>query len=273
MILDWDLNPVIFKIGSFELRYYGVLFVTGLALGYQVVKNMYKREKLSMEKLDTLAFYIFLATILGARLGHCLFYEPEYFLKHPLEMILPVRFGEGGIRFVGYRGLASHGGILGVFIAICLFCWKHKEPLFQILDKVAVGGSLTAVFIRLSNFFNSEIIGKPTNGNYGVIFRSTDDVPRHPGQLYESLAYLLIFITLYWLYRKEHIQKRHGFIFGLFFVLLFISRFVIEFFKENQVAFEEGMNYNMGQLLSIPFILGGLFAMYWSSKKAKASQS
>jgi len=267
MILDWDIDPVLLRIGQFELRYYGLLFVTGLALGYTVVKRMYKREGLSLERLDTLAFYVFFATILGARLGHCLFYEPEYYLQHPLQMILPFRFIEGEFNFTGYQGLASHGGILGVFIAIVLYARKYKEPLMQILDKVAVGGSLTAVFIRLANFFNSEILGKPTDGDYGVIFRRVDDVVRHPGQLYESLSYLIIFIILFTLYHRTDLRRKHGFLFGLFFVLLFVSRFVVEYFKINQVAFEDGMSYNMGQLLSIPFILGGLFAMWWSWRK------
>ncbi len=273
MILDWDIDPVLLRIGQFELRYYGLLFVTGLALGYTVVKRMYQREGLSLEKLDTLAFYVFLATIVGARLGHCLFYEPEYYLKHPLQMILPFRITDGEFNFTGYQGLASHGGILGVFIAIILYSRKHKGPLMEILDKVAVGGALTGVFIRLANFFNSEILGKPTGGDYGVIFRRVDDVVRHPGQLYESLSYLIIFIILFTLYHRTDLKRKHGFLFGLFFVLLFLARFVVEYFKINQVSFEEGMSYNMGQLLSIPFILGGLFAMWWSWRRYGGGES
>jgi len=227
---------------------------------------MYKKEGLPLDNLDTLAFYIFVATVLGARLGHCLFYEPEYYLKHPLEMILPFSTAGGKFQYTGFQGLASHGGILGVFIAIWLYCRKTKEPFMGVLDKVAVAGSLTGAFIRLGNFMNSEILGKASGSDFGVIFNRVDDVVRHPAQLYESIAYFMIFLLLFFLYRSKKFNPGKGFIFGLFFTLLFVARFSIEFFKINQVAFEEGMSYNMGQLLSIPFILFGLAVMFWKRK-------
>ena len=172
----------------------------------------------------------------------------------------------GSFSFTGFQGLASHGGILGVFLAIWLFCYRYKKDFLDVLDKVAVGGSLTGVFIRLGNFMNSEIIGKATGTDYGVIFKKVDNVARHPGQLYESIAYLCIFFILYFLYKYKRKSYGTGFIFGLFFTLLFIARFFIEFFKINQVSFEEGLTYNMGQLLSIPFIVGGIAVMIWRRK-------
>lgn len=267
LAISWGPDPVIFNLfGALPIRYYSLLFAGGLFIGYLIVKGMYKKEGLPLDNLDTLAFYIFVATVLGARLGHCLFYEPEYYLKHPLEMILPFSTAGGKFQYTGFQGLASHGGILGVFIAIWLYCRKTKEPFMGVLDKVAVAGSLTGAFIRLGNFMNSEILGKASGSDFGVIFNRVDDVVRHPAQLYESIAYFMIFLLLFFLYRSKKFNPGKGFIFGLFFTLLFVARFSIEFFKINQVAFEEGMSYNMGQLLSIPFILFGLAVMFWKRK-------
>lgn len=269
-ILNWKPNPEIINLfGSFSLRYYSLLFVTGLILGYQIVKHFYKKEGLSLEQLDKLAMWVFIATVLGARLGHCLFYEPEYYLSHPLEMLLPVQMIDGKLSFTGYQGLASHGGILAVFIAVVIFSKKNKVNMFSLADKIAVGGSLTGAFIRLGNFFNSEILGKATNANYGVVFERVDQVVRHPAQLYESIAYFFIFVLLLSIYRNHKHKRQDGFIFGLFFTLLFLSRFIIEFFKINQVNFEDNLAFNMGQLLSIPFILLGLYIMY--QKKSPAA--
>ena len=262
----WDIDPVLFWItDTFPLKYYGLLFVTGLMLGYFIVRNIYKKEHIPIEELDSLLSYIVLGTIIGARLGHCLFYQPEYFFSHPLEMFLPIQKIEGSYQFVGYQGLASHGGALGVFIAIMLYCRKYKVKLLRILDKVALGTPVTGAFIRFGNFMNSEIYGKPTNGNWGVIFVRDDMIPRHPTQLYEALAYLSIFGILYLLYPK--MKHRNGQIFGLFLILLFLSRFFIEFFKENQVAFENEMNLNMGQRLSIPFIFFGIVIIFFLNKR------
>lgn len=268
LAISWGPNPVIFNLfGAMPIRYYSLLFAGGLFLGYLIVKKMYVKEGLDIENLDTLAFYIFVATVLGARLGHCLFYEPEYYLSHPLEMILPFNWKGGSFNYTGFLGLASHGGILGVFIAIWLYCRKTKEPFWGVLDKVAVAGSLTGACIRLGNFMNSEILGKATGTDFGVIFKRVDNIVRHPAQLYESLAYFTIFALLFFIYKRRPIKIGQGFIFGLFFTLLFASRFFIEFFKINQVAFEEGMTFNMGQLLSIPFMILGILVMFWKRKE------
>lgn len=258
----WNPDPEIISLfGKLSLRYYSILFASGLLIGFYWVKSMYKKEGLPVEELDTLFIYIFLGTVLGARIGHCLFYEPEYYLSHPLEMILPFRW-ENGFEFTGFRGLASHGGILAVFIAIWLFARKYGRNFWAILDKVAIAGALAGACIRLGNFMNSEIIGKATGGDWGVVFQRVDDIPRHPAQLYESMAYLLICLTLWFTYKSTRGKYRDGFVFGLFFFLLFVARFIIEYFKINQVAFEEGMMFNMGQLLSIPGIILGLIVMY-----------
>ena len=270
--ITWDVDPEIINLfGKLSIRWYGLLFASGLILGFQVAKRFFVADGYSLKDIDKLALYIFIATIVGARLGHCLFYEPAYYLSHPVEMLLPVSFTDGKMTFQGYQGLASHGGIFGVFLSIALFCWQTKHSFFGVLDKVAVGGSLTAVFIRLGNLMNSEIIGKPTGTDAGVIFKNVDNIPRHPGQFYESMSYLIIFFILFYLYKKHRHRFNKGFIFGLFFTLLFIARFIIEFFKINQVSFEDGMSYNMGQLLSIPFILGGVAVMIWKWKKPEKS--
>lgn len=273
-IIYWDVDSVIFWItDSFPLKYYGLLFVTGLMVGYLIVKNIYKRENIPVEQLDRLLTYIVLGTIIGARLGHCLFYEPEYFLNHPLEIFLPIQKIDGSYQFVGYQGLASHGGGIAVLIAILIYSKKYKVKLLWILDRVAIGTPVTGAFIRLGNFMNSEIYGKPTNGNWGVVFVNDDLIPRHPTQLYEAFSYLLIFIFLYVIYKSKKIKKYNGDIFGIFLILLFLARFLIEFFKENQVAFENQMTLNMGQILSIPFILIGMLIIIWNRRKFNTNKS
>ncbi len=271
-IVHWDIDPVIFWItDTFPLKYYGFLFVTGIFLGYLIVKNIYKKEGIPLEQLDSLLIYIVLGTIIGARLGHCLFYQPDYFLKHPLEMILPIQKIDGAYKFVGYQGLASHGGAIGVLIALIIYCKKYKVKLLRVLDQVAIAIPVTGAFIRFGNFMNSEIYGKPTNGNWGVVFVRDDLIPRHPTQLYEAFSYLLIFLILFIVYKKTQLSRKSGIIFGLFLILLFSARFSIEFFKENQVGFEEDMILNMGQVLSIPFILVGALLIYL--KTVRSTQS
>lgn|SRR5690606_30168768 len=269
-IVYWDVDPVIFWLtDTFPLKYYGFLFVTGLLLGYLIVKNIYKKEAIPLEQLDSLLTYIVLGTIIGARLGHCLFYQPDYFLDHPLEIILPIQKINGAYKFIGYQGLASHGGAIGVLIAIMIYCRKYKVNLLWILDKVAIAIPVTGAFIRFGNFMNSEIYGKPTNGNWGVVFVQDDLIPRHPTQLYEAFSYLLIALALFIIYNKTQISKTKGIMFGFFLILLFSARFVIEFFKENQVGFENSMILNMGQLLSIPFVLSGVLLIYLKKRKIK----
>ncbi|CAA9195428.1 Phosphatidylglycerol--prolipoprotein diacylglyceryl transferase [Flavobacterium bizetiae] len=267
-ILNWNVDPVIFMItDSFPLKYYGALFACGLLLGYYIVRSIYKKEHLSLDNLDSLLVYVIVGTILGARLGHCFFYEPAYFLQHPIEILLPIQKVAGVYKFVGYQGLASHGGSIGVLIAMILYCRKYKVKFLWILDKMAIGVPVTGAFIRFGNFMNSEIYGKPTNGNWGVVFERDDMIPRHPTQLYEAFAYLLIFGIVLYLYKSKNIRKSDGLIFGYFLTLMFVARFIIEFFKENQESFENNMIINMGQILSIPFILIGVALIIWKSKK------
>ena len=267
-ILNWNVDPVIFWItDSFPLKYYGALFACGILLGFYIVRNIYKKENLSLDNLDTLLIYVIVGTVLGARLGHCFFYEPEYFLKHPIEILLPIQKIKGVYQFVGYQGLASHGGSIGVITAMILYCRKYKVQFLGLLDKMAVAVPVTGTFIRMGNFMNSEIYGKPTNGNWGVVFERDDLIPRHPTQLYEAFAYLLIFGILFYMYKSEKIRNAQGLIFGTFLTLLFTARFIIEFFKENQEAFENNMLINMGQILSVPFILIGLGLIFWKTKK------
>ncbi|MEL6866010.1 MAG: prolipoprotein diacylglyceryl transferase, partial [Bacteroidota bacterium] len=269
MQFDWNIDPEMIRLFDvWSIRYYSLLFVTGLFLGLYVVKKLWLKDHWELEELDKLTIWVFIATIVGARLGHCLFYEPDYYLSRPLEIFLPFKIEGGEFEFTGFQGLASHGGILAVFLAIWIFSIRSKKNIYSILDKVAVGGALTAVFIRLGNFMNSEIIGKATNADYGVVFRRVDNVLRHPSQLYEAFAYLLIFVILIAIYKNKE-KHQEGFVFGLFFTLLFIARFLIEYTKINQVAFEEGMVINMGQILSIPFMLFGIIIMVLKFRPAQ----
>ncbi|OFX87424.1 MAG: prolipoprotein diacylglyceryl transferase [Bacteroidetes bacterium GWF2_33_16] len=267
--ITWNIDPEIINLfGLISIRYYGVFFITGLLLGYYIVKQIFNGENIGIENLDTLTVYIFIGTIIGARLGHCLFYEPEYFLRNPLEIILPFTWKIGDhFEFTGYRGLASHGGAIGVLLATLIYCRKKHFNFLWVLDRVAIATPVTGAFIRLGNFMNSEIIGNPTNSNFGVVFQKVDLLPRHPAQLYEAIAYILIFLILLWTFNKLKKSNNDGYIFGLFLVLLFTIRFVIEFFKINQVEFESEMLLNVGQLLSIPFIIMGIGLMIWKGKR------
>lgn len=262
----WNTDPEIINLfGTFPLKYYGIFFASGLLLGFQVVKQIYIKKGIATENLDSLSLYILFGTIIGARLGHCLFYEPAYFLAHPIEIFVPMQQINGAWQYTGFNGLASHGGALGVLLAIFWYTRKTGEKYLSVLDNIAIATPLVATFIRLGNFMNSEIIGKPTNSDYGVIFQRIDNLPRHPAQLYEALSYLLIFIILFLVYKRDR-PRQYGFIFGLFIVLVFSIRFILEFFKTNQASFESGMILNMGQMLSIPFVLIGLFLLI-SQKK------
>jgi phosphatidylglycerol---prolipoprotein diacylglyceryl transferase len=271
--IHWNPDPEIVNIFGISIRYYGLLFVSGLLLCVYFLGKIYKRENIPNEHLEKLTIYCMIGIIAGARLGHCLFYEPSYYLSHPLEMILPISFPPGGgVKFIGYQGLASHGGALGVLIAIIFYSRKTKHSMIDTLDLIAVVAGLTG-FIRLGNFMNSEIIGKPTTKPWGVIFERVDIIPRHPAQLYEAISYFIIFAIMMILYNKMRERLKNGFFFGLVLVLIFIARFVIEFVKEDQVGFENGMTFNMGQILSLPYIVVGIgFMIYglWKTKKLNA---
>jgi prolipoprotein diacylglyceryl transferase len=269
--IHWNPDPEIINILGFSLRYYGILFVSGLIIAIYILGWIFKRENIPPNNLEKLTIYGIIGIIVGARLGHCLFYEPSYFLSHPLEMILPVTFPpDGGIEFIGYQGLASHGGVLGLFIGIYFYSRKTKHKMIDTLDLIAVVVGVSLGFIRLANFMNSEIIGMPTKRPWGIIFERVDNVPRHPAQLYEAISYFIIFGIIMIIYLKLKDRLKNGILFGLASVLFFIARFLIEFLKEDQVGFEEGMTFNMGQLLSLPYIAAGIgFIIYGLLKSEK----
>lgn len=264
--IQWNIKPEIFSIGSFELRYYTLCFLLAFISSYVLMLHIFKREHKPQELLDQLSIYIFIGTLLGARLGHCLFYEFDYYKDHPLEMILPYAYVNGKFTLTGFHGLASHGGAIGILTGIFLFCRKTKTDFLWITDRLVIVIPLAGAFVRIGNFFNSEIIGLPSDLPWAVVFEQIDTVPRHPAQLYEAVCYVLIFILLWNIYHRKPLLKP-GFLFGLFLILLFGARFVLEFAKENQEAFEEGMTYNMGQLLSLPFIAIGVYLLVRPYKK------
>ncbi|MEJ5286654.1 MAG: Prolipoprotein diacylglyceryl transferase [Candidatus Kapaibacterium sp.] len=251
----WTGSPEIFRIGAFAIRWYGVLFALGFIIGYQIMTYIFKKENKPIKELESLVFYVILGTVIGARLGHCLFYEPEYYLSNPLEIIK-----------VWHGGLASHGGAIGVLFALWLFSRKHKKiNLLWLLDRIVIPTALVASLIRIGNFFNHEIIGKPTDVPWAIIFNVYQGnqvigttPPVHPSQLYESVSYLIIFVLLFLFYKKKILQSP-GVPFGLFFFLVFTARFLIEFTKAPQADFEQYLPLSMGQILSIPFVLVGLY--------------
>ncbi|GGK49547.1 MULTISPECIES: prolipoprotein diacylglyceryl transferase [Flavobacteriaceae] len=263
--IDWNPSPEIFKIGSFAIRYYSLMFVFAFMLGLYLMKKIFINEKIPIEKLDSLFIYTVVAILLGARLGHFLFYDPEFLIKKPLEVILPFQFSPT-FKFTGFAGLASHGAAIGAIIAMYLYSKKVlKKPILYILDRIVIPSALGAMFVRLGNLMNSEIIGKATNSDYGFVFkRLGEDFPRHPAQLYEAISYLAIFVILYFVYWKTDKKEKSGYLFGLFFVLLWTVRFFVEFFKEAQVEGREDWIFglNTGQVLSIPLIIIGLYFMF-----------
>ncbi|MDR6919243.1 MULTISPECIES: prolipoprotein diacylglyceryl transferase [Chryseobacterium] len=260
LYINWDVDPEIINIFGFPLKYYGLLFFAGLVLCYMILKKIYKEEKLSNQAHEALFSYAVIGILAGARLGHCLFYDFDYYSQHPLEIILPIQKGpDGAYFFSGYAGLASHGGGIGLIIMLLIYARKYSIKFMKILDIIAIATPLAGGFIRLANLMNSEIIGTPSNAPWAFIFRRVDDIPRHPAQLYEAISYFLIFSLVYFIYKKGMFKVGKGFYFGISSLLIFVMRLLIEFIKVDQVSFEQGMSLNMGQLLSIPFILLGLF--------------
>ena len=241
------------------------------------MKRLYKEQKIADAKFEPLFIYIFVGVLLGGRLGHCLFYEPEYFLssfEHFVEMIVPMRhLADGSWKFVGYQGLASHGGVIGMLIGIYLYCRNTGVGGWVVLDNMGICSGITATFIRLGNLMNSEIIGKVTDVPWAFIFERVDQYPRHPGQLYAAIAYACFFLIIYMVYRKKGPETvGSGLYFGLCLTLIFTFRFLIEYTKEIQEAFEAGLPIDMGQILSIPFIAIGLWAMRRSRRVNKVDK-
>jgi prolipoprotein diacylglyceryl transferase len=266
----WNVDPEILSIGDFSLRYYGVLFAAGIIACLYFLKSIFKEEGIALEKLDTLTIYGVLGIFVGARLGHCLFYDPSYYLNHPLEMVLPIQqTQDGALKFVGYQGLASHGGVAGLIVALVLYSQRTKESIIRTIDLISVAAPLAGCFIRLGNLMNSEIVGLPSDVSWAFVFERVDELPRHPAQLYEAVAYLVIFLLVFYLYKMYRAQLQNGSLFGISLTLVFIARFIIEFLKERQVSFEEQMQLDMGQWLSLPFILVGLGFLAYGLTAAK----
>lgn len=272
----WDFNPVFFSIGSLDIRYYGLMWALAILIGAKFFDNFCKREGLPSKVSESIFIYGTLATIIGARLGHCLFYDPGQYLtsgKGFVEMLLPIKFlAGGGWKFTGYEGLASHGGTLGLMIALWLYCRKTKLHYMDVVDMIAVATPITACFIRLANLMNSEIIGNPTDVPWAFVFERVDMLPRHPGQLYEAIAYLILFFIMIYLYKNYSKKLHRGFFFGLCLAYIFTFRFFIEFVKQNQEAFEDNMMFNMGQWLSVPFIIIGFYFMFFYDRKKVAKK-
>lgn len=277
LYIVWGPSETAFHLGPLAIRWYSLCWLIGLALGYLLMKRLYKEQKIADAKFEPLFIYIFVGVLLGGRLGHCLFYEPEYFLssfEHFVEMIVPMRhLADGSWKFVGYQGLASHGGVIGMLIGICLYCRNTGVGGWVVLDNMGICSGITATFIRLGNLMNSEIIGKVTDMPWAFIFERVDQYPRHPGQLYEAIAYACFFLIIYMVYRKKGPETvGSGLYFGLCLTLIFTFRFLIEYTKEIQEAFEAGLPIDMGQILSIPFIAIGLWAMRRSRRVNKVDK-
>jgi len=262
LIIHWNINPEIFRIGGFAIRYYSLMFAAAFFFSYLILSKTYRREDKSIRLLDKLTIFIVLGTLIGARLGQVFFYEFGYYKHHLLEIILPFSIEQGNFEWTGYQGLANHGGAIGILIALAWYCKKYKQSFLWVIDKLVIVVALSGFFIRVGNLFNSEIIGKPTNLPWAFIFERVDFIPRHPSQLYEAICYLIIFFILWHIYNKRGLQLKQGFLFGLFLVLVFSVRFLMEFLKENQEVFENTLPINMGQILSIPFIMVGLYFVF-----------
>ncbi|MFA5511133.1 MAG: prolipoprotein diacylglyceryl transferase [Candidatus Kapaibacterium sp.] len=252
--LHWNVSPEIISFGSLTIRWYGLLFAAGFVVGYQIMQNIFLSEGKTIKQLDYLALVMIITTVAGARLGHCLFYEPEIYLANPIKIL-----------YVWEGGLASHGAGIAIILGLIFYSRKYKDiSALWVLDRIVLVVALAGFFIRLGNFFNSEIYGIPTDFPLAVVFERIDNVPRHPVQLYESFSYLIIFSLLMLTYRKYRSELPQGLTFGLFLILVFGARFVLEFMKSYQADFEADIPLRMGQILSIPFILSGIYMVYKS---------
>ncbi|MDR1698634.1 MAG: prolipoprotein diacylglyceryl transferase [Prevotellaceae bacterium] len=256
--ITWNADPEIFNVFGLSVRWYGLLWAVGFLLGYEIMRRIFARENMPEAWLDKLFVYVFVGSVVGARLGHCLFYEWSYYSKHLLEIL-----------FIWQGGLASHGGAIGILLAVWLFSRNvSKKSMLWLMDRLAIPIALVGALIRLGNLMNSEIYGTPTTMPWGFIFvRNGETVPMHPTQIYEMLYCLVTFAVLVYIYLKTHLYQRQGFAFGVALVIIFLSRFLLEFLKNDQADFEATMLLNMGQLLSLPFIVLGLYFMIFSKKR------
>lgn len=261
----WDVNPEIFSIGSFSVRWYGLLFALSFLIGQQIMIHIFKKEGKPLKDIDALTLYMVIATVLGARIGHFLFYEPQVLLRNPLEVILPP-----------YQGLASHGAIIGILLGLFLYARSRRstgQTFLWVTDRIVILVALAGCFIRLGNLMNSEIVGRPTDLPWGFVFvRNTEylQIPRHPAQLYEALSMLALFFVLLAIWNRMKENTPRGLLLGIFLIWCFTLRFLYEFLKENQVAFENDLTLNMGQILSIPAVLLGVYFLIMSLNRRRA---
>lgn len=261
----WEPSTTLIKIGSFGIHYYSLMFVIAFTIGLRLMKKIYQKDGVSEEYLEPMLFYVVISTLLGARLGEVFFYNWAYYQNHLAEILLPIQtLDDGGFKFVGFRGLASHGAAIGILLGIVLYRTKYKyKSLVWILDRLIIPTTLGAGFVRIGNFFNSEIVGNYTGNNYGVVFVNRGEIlPRHPAQLYESIGYFLLFFLLLYLYNNKT-NRKDGFLLGVFMSVLFSIRFLVEFVKESQGGFETILPaLSTGQWLSVPLILSGLIVLF-----------
>ncbi len=269
--ITWDPSLGI-ELGFFTIRYYSLMFLIAFSLGFYIMKHIYKKEGIDLKYLDPLFMYAVIATLLGARLGHVIFYQTELITQDPLSIFLPFRFVPE-IEFTGFQGLASHGATIGIAIAMYMYSKKViKKRMAWILDRVVLPISIGGMFVRIGNFLNSEIIGEATHSSYGVVFKQLgENFPRHPAQLYEATGYLILFIVLWVLYHRTQIKQQQGFLFGLFFTVLWGVRFIVEFVKEPQVEQRADWIINTGQLLSLPMLSIGIIIMIIALKRTQKS--
>jgi prolipoprotein diacylglyceryl transferase len=255
----WNIDPILIDIGFLKIRWYGVMFASAFLFGYSMMQWIYQREGKNVEDLDRMLWYMAIGIVVGARLGHTLIYDPGYYLANPLKILA---IWEGG--------LASHGGILGIILAMYLYKRGTDDSYLWLLDRIAFPCTMSGCFIRIGNFFNSEILGTVTDRPWGVIFARVDDLPRHPVQLYEAFCYALIFFFLLAVYKKTYDKPIKGLLFGLVIFLVFVVRILLEFFKTEQAMYDTGLPLTAGQLLSFPFLLVGGGFIYWSIKNYRA---
>lgn len=277
--IDWAPNEILFEVFSLTIYWYSVMFIIAFSLGYYIVQKIYINDNKSVTLVEPLFIYVVFGTLIGARLGEVFFYNWDYFQNNLIEIFLPIKkdinssflFGIiDGWKFVGYRGLASHGATIGIITAMFIYKYKFKyNSVLWIFDRIVIPISIGGMFVRIGNFFNSEIVGNYTNSNFGVVFQNNGEIfPRHPAQLYEAFGYLLLFILLWNIYWKTDLKKYKGFIFGLFLTCLFSIRMLVENVKESQGGLEDTLGIlSTGQWLSIPFIIIGIVLMLYSRRK------
>ncbi len=277
--IDWAPNEVFFKLGPIAIHWYSLMFIVAFTLGYYIIKRIYQNENKPVELVEPLFIYVIFGTLIGARLGEVFFYNWDYFQNNLIEIFLPIKkdpnesllFGTiSGFKFVGFRGLASHGATIGIISAMFLYKYKFKfDSVLWIFDRIVIPISIGGMFVRIGNFFNSEIVGDYTGNNFGIIFSNRGEIyPRHPAQLYEAMGYLILFIVLRYLYWKTDYRKKKGFIFGLFLICLFSIRVLVEFVKESQGGnLEDYLGIlSTGQWLSVPFIILGIILVFKSKQ-------